>query len=272
MLGIGLTHLLPDADDDLSEILPDYKLAFAFTAFGVVLNLTLEQVALIYLASRKLARENISGASSNSDIINITNEKLLSITEQDSSANKESAGSDEAAEMVASLVQAEGLRELVALYAMELSVSVHSIIIGADIGLLAGSDSLATLVALICAISFHQCVEGLGLGAVLRSVREHDHASRAKLVVFVTLFTCSAPVGIVIGICTSSQGESDAGTAAKGAANALAAGSLLYISLTEMVASYFASPDLVHRPVLKLMMVAAFFLGVASMAVIAIWA
>lgn len=322
MLGIGLMHLLPEADEELSEVVPDYSLAFALTAFGVILNLTMEQVALMYLASCRTkpdgqdqssksdapSNENIAlealehgehcgfvkcehGSHADQAVIkttpfaNINSATLVgprtttpAKTAPTSNARglkeqEEEAGSEEGAEeLVASLVRAEGLRELVALYAMELSVSVHSIIIGVDIGLLAGGGSMTTLVALICAIAFHQCVEGLGLGAVLHSVRAHDRASLTKLAVFVVLFTCSAPVGIVIGICTSSQEESDAGTTAKGAASSLAAGSLLYLSLTEMLASYFASNDLAQRPALKLTMIAAFSLGVASMAIIAIWA
>jgi zinc transporter 1/2/3 len=184
---------------------------------------------------------------------------------------KDSMSDDEhGAELIENLMQAESLRELVSLYAMELSVSVHSIIIGVDIGLLSGGSSLTTLVALICAIAFHQGIEGMGLGTVLRSVG--SSASLTKLAVFVALFICSTPVGIIIGISTSSDGQSDFSVAAKGTANSLAAGSLLYISLTEMVATYFTASDLARRPVLKMLMIACFTAGVAAMAVIAIWA
>ena len=51
MMGIALIHLLPDADVYLLEILPSYSLAFPFTAFGVVLVLTIEQSTLMYMQS-----------------------------------------------------------------------------------------------------------------------------------------------------------------------------------------------------------------------------
>jgi zinc transporter ZupT len=330
MLGIALMHLLPEADEELSEIIPEYSLAFALTAFGIIVNLTMEQVALMCLASRRLAkkalrvpltrneREESSVGMSRTDSMEalehgercgfvkcehgsqftaigkqtpfaginsatlVDPKNILALTPRGTStteevadvksSNDDDAGSDEGAELVAGLIEAQGLRELVALYAMELSVSVHSIIIGVDIGLLAGAGSLTTLVALICAIAFHQTIEGLGLGTVLLSVRGQANASLTKLAVFVALFTCSTPAGILIGICTSSSGQSTAGSVAKGTANALAAGSLLYISLTEMLAAYFSSSDLARRPALKLAMIASFAAGVTFMAVIAVWA
>lgn len=309
MLGIALMHLLPDANEDLSDEVPDYCLAFALTAFGIILNLTMEQMAVMYLAAQKLnsAKNEQSGSElgrTNSSartpdhLHTLENGKGPDCdsakTASTTSSKKESGAtenpmvkhahgdheghdghdrhSEGGAEFVANLMQAESLRELVALYAMELSVSVHSIIIGVDIGLLSDGDSLTSLVALICAIAFHQSVEGMGLGTVLLSVTGHEKASFSKLAVFVTLFTCSTPIGIIIGICTSSSGESSAGVIAKGAANSLAAGSLLYISLTEMVASYFNASDLAHQPRLKLTMILCFSMGITFMAIIAVWA
>lgn len=185
---------------------------------------------------------------------------------------RDDATSDGGAELVASLVRAEGLRELVALYMMEVSISVHSIIIGVDIGLLAGDGTLTTLVALICAMAFHQVIEGMGLGTVLLSVRGQAKASFGKLGTFVAVFICGTPLGIVIGICTASMDHSQAGAAAKGTANALAAGSLLYISLTEMLAHYFGASDLARRPAVRLGMICSFTMAIGFMALIAVWA
>mmetsp|Transcript_35593 Transcript_35593/g.70767 ORF Transcript_35593/g.70767 Transcript_35593/m.70767 type:complete len:381 (-) Transcript_35593:273-1415(-) len=330
MLGIALMHLLPDADEDLSEVYPDYSLAFALTAFGVVLNLTMEQAAVMYLASRKhpvkrqtnpnrgmskassleslehgehcgfvkcehgsgvelSQNKNVPFAGINSatfvspkhhpNVSAAVKEVVEVRQDQDEEQEAESEkdnnlsviGSDEGAEIVAGLMAAESLREIVSLYAMELSISVHSIIIGVDIGLLAGGSNLTTLVALICAIAFHQGVEGMGLGTVLSSVQSGS-TSFSKVAVFIALFTCSTPVGIIIGICTSSDSSNDYAVSAKGTANALAAGSLLYLSLTEMVASYFASSDLARKPTLKMSMIGCFAVGIAFMAIIAIWA
>ena len=187
-----------------------------------------------------------------------------------SAAAEETNSNKDEIELLDSLMEANGMRALITLYVMEMSISVHSIIIGVDMGMLSGRSQLPTLISLICAISFHQFVEGMGLGTILRSMR---HATgNTKVVIFVLMFAMTTPIGIIIGICTSSLPQTNAQEAAKGVANSLAAGSLLFISLTEMVANYFTSPDLIGRPEVKLKMLAVFALGVTFMAVIAIWA
>lgn len=336
MLGIALMHLLPDSDEDLQEIAPDYCLAFAMTAAGVVLNLALEQIALICLAARKrekMARKNsievvkidsttaemrertiehgehcgfvkcehskatdiesapFSGvrashvhAYGDSTVANqaidentqtqhgevpAIDESTLTTASKLAEDIAESEADDEG-EMIANLMDAKTMRDMISLYAMELSISVHSIIIGVDIGLLAGNDQIPTLVSLLVAICFHQFVEGSGLGTILRTMRNAQ--GNTKVIIFVLMFAMTTPLGIFIGIMTSSQPQTPSQVATKGIANALACGSLLYISLTEMIATYFTSPDLIDKPVLKLKMIATFTFGIIAMAIIAIWA
>jgi solute carrier family 39 (zinc transporter), member 1/2/3 len=324
MLGIALMHLLPDANEDLLEACPDYNLAFAIASFGVILNLSFEQFAIIMLAARKLAKQNkakttpVKAVESSDSMMELANvnvehgehcgfvkcahtDKHAHATEKacDSGVNstsnvpgaygtpKDSAVSEdidqavsisdnmstkeeEEAEIIEGLMDATDLRELVSLYAMELSISVHSLIIGVDIGLISSNSQLPTLVSLICAIAFHQCMEGMGLGTVLCGLRKG--ASNAKVLGFVGLFSSTTPIGIIIGICTSTMDQSMAQTTAKGVANALAAGSLLFICLTEMVAAQYSETDLIHRPYVKLFMLGSFAFGVVMLAVIAIWA
>ena len=318
MLGIALMHLLPEADEALADASPDYPLAFALTAFGIVLNLTLEHVALMFLATQRKHKkeqrsleqgdqkavsmealehgehcgfvkcEHNGEASHHADHSSSNTSNANFVTSAPSNPNYDSVPCDaqkvakvaevsghhdehehHEEELVAGLLDAVSLKELVSLYAMEMSVFVHSVIIGVDIGLLAGNSQLPTLVSLLCAISFHQVIEGMGLGTVLRSVL--SASSYTKIMVFVTIFTLSTPVGIIIGICTSSLEESSESEIAKGTANSLAAGSLLYISLTEMVGNYFSAKDLADRPRVQLGMIGCFSLGIAFMALIAIW-
>jgi zinc transporter 1/2/3 len=47
---------------------------------------------------------------------------------------------------------------------MEISVSIHSFIIGIALGSSAGAENVPSLQALLIAICFHQFFEGLGLG------------------------------------------------------------------------------------------------------------
>eukprot|EP01034_Spumella_vulgaris_P021836 gene21836-27907_t len=172
-------------------------------------------------------------------------------------------------DLFVNVMNSNSLRDLVTAYVMEISIAVHSIIIGVDLGIL-GQGELTTLVSLMIALSFHQFVEGVGLGATIQNSR--SSLGNTKVMGFIAIFSSTMPLGILIGILTSSAPESETQTAFKGAANAIAAGSLLYISLTEMVGSYFNEPDLNDRALLKVGMMISFGIGIAFMAVIAVWA
>lgn len=331
MLGIALMHLLPDANSDLIEVFPEYDLAFAITCFGIVLNLSLEQLAIILLESYSINEKsknnnneftiefdsnglklknqkpliNIESYQSNkpnptttiehgehcgfvkcehnhdnnhdieslpnpSIVGNNDNNKMISEVgtniEEDIESLKDT---DVEKELLNTLVASQGIKDIITLYAMELSISVHSIIIGVDIGLLSG-DNLATLISLIIAISFHQFVEGLGLGT--NFLNSKTMLGNKKIIIFIIIFSTTTSIGIIIGILTSSLKQNNTQVAAKGIANSLACGSLLYISLTEMLANYFSSIDLINRPKLKLLMIIHFTIGISFMAILANWA
>ena len=169
------------------------------------------------------------------------------------------------------LMNTNNLKDLVSIYTMEFSIAIHSIIIGVDIGLLSASSELVTLISLIIAISFHQFVEGFSLGSNLSSQSAHT-LGHSKIITFVVIFAITVPIGIVIGICTSELEETDTDVIARGSANAIAAGTLLYISLAEMISEYFEAKDLKYQPTVKMFMLLSLALGTASMAVLANWA
>ncbi len=176
----------------------------------------------------------------------------------------------EEAVILQNVLNSVGLRAMITAYVMEISIAVHSIIIGVDLGLLGHSDEVPTLVSLIIALSFHQFIEGVGLGSTIQASKAS--LGNSKIMGFVAIFSLTMPIGILIGILTSSDSESRGQLIGKGVANSFAAGSLLYISLTEMVGSYFHAHALAHQPMVKLTMVASFAFGAIIMAVIAIWA
>jgi zinc transporter 1/2/3 len=353
MLGIALMHLLADAQEDLSQVQPNYNLSYAITSLGIIINLCIEQFVLIYIQS--LPNPSHLTSNSDCDVERITevlshDEMLISTrTGSDSFVNNAYSNQDIASsreadigsildipvsecepsylelnytapplegdtrqqqalscdhyqtidhhnhqtmtmmngpaarnliqqpfhrehenELFDNIIKFNNLRSLITLYSMEISVSVHSVIIGVGIGLLSREENLSTLIPLIVAISFHQFVEGLGLGTNI--INSLQFLSSIKVISFVIIFALTCPIGIIIGIMTASQPDSVQKTYAKGVTNALAAGSLLYISLAEMVANYFSAPDLIKRPMLKLMMLASFSLGVVILAIVAIWA
>jgi len=273
MLGIALMHLLADAQEDLSEVQPNYNLSYAIASLGIIINLSIEQGVLIYIQSlpdsEPLSSSLPDSERVSSSSLSPTNDDAERMTTVESHEEMISHHEHEN-DLIKNLIKFNNLRAIITLYSMEISISVHSIIIGVGIGLLSGQENLGTLIPLIVAISFHQFVEGLGLGTNI--ITSQTLLSNMKIISFVIIFALTCPIGIVIGILTASQPESDVKTYAKGITNALAAGSLLYISLAEMVSNYFSSPDLIKRPLLKLMMLGSFSLGVAALAIIAIWA
>jgi zinc transporter 1/2/3 len=76
--------------------------------------------------------------------------------------------------------------------------------------------------------------------------------------------------GAVIGI--TSVSTSDSATLLQGCFNAVAAGSLLYSALVEMIAEDFSATELNDLPVVKAWMYSALALGAGSMALLAIYA
>ena len=114
------------------------------------------------------------------------------------------------------------------------------------------------------------------------------------MLLFIIVFVCSTPLGVMIGMLSQSQEETDGQIVAKGAAEAIGAGSLLYVALVEMLPDVFdrehaslaglsqpsSNPNNANTvsskdgPGTKTMMIQilSVSLGVAFMAVIAVWA
>ena len=172
--------------------------------------------------------------------------------------------------ILGNVLNSNGLQTLITAYVLEISIAVHSVIIGVDLGLLSSPSENVTIITLMVALCFHQFIEGVGLGSAIQASR--GSLGDSKVIGFVLIFSFTMSLGVIIGIATSSENSSAAQDIAKGVANSFAAGSLLYISLSEMVASYFGASDLKHRPRLRLSMLASFSLGVLIMAIIAVWA
>eukprot|EP01038_Epipyxis_sp_PR26KG_P007248 gene7248-9880_t len=340
MLGIALIHLLADANADLSEVVPDYNLAFALTCLGIILVLSIEQFALILAKSPSkiksesndlrlldnrprldVDKKNIemeeghvhnedcgfvkcehnhapvedttkifNTSEKKSSTVMVTQKGIVKLSSNNISELKITQSSDNKvhnqsytsnadindmndeneAEIFAGIMKANTLQQLITAYAMEVSIAVHSLIIGFDMGLLSGTANLATLAALLIAISFHQFIEGIGIGVTIIDSR---HAlGTIKVFIFQLIFCSTVSIGIIVGILTSSQQNESVTPAVLGTANSLAAGSLLYVSLTEMLGNYFMRADLNGNGKVKASMIGSFAAGVAFAALLAVWA
>jgi zinc transporter ZupT len=292
--------LLPESNDQLSSLVPNYgSLAFPLSGAGVVLTLAMEQLALILLA----ARRNHTVRNRHHTITSALDQEVeleSSQTASTSGKNAESlmipgtspvsanCGHDHGAEMLLELGDVSTLHELVTLHALELSIAVHSIILGVEYGL---QTSGKTLLALTLALGFHQCLEGVAVGAALQAFQKQQdnlhrqsgnsaatHGfSRCKLWSFLLVFASSISLGVAIGLAlSSSQAESAANETLQGVFGAVASGSLLYVSLAEQIGRYFsheagssATGQLDTRT--RMIMLFSFSVGAGAMSTLATW-
>mmetsp|Transcript_5318 Transcript_5318/g.12155 ORF Transcript_5318/g.12155 Transcript_5318/m.12155 type:complete len:401 (+) Transcript_5318:99-1301(+) len=347
MIGVALCHLLKESEHDLHEVQHDYTLSFALCGLGIIITLTMEQGAIIYLSSLntngskgavggsatvtsnagsdrrgeiQLQHQGVDEHGEHCGFVKCEHveddaDEVLKYSQTGPVGQKDVEGgvhvhahlhqvlpgkgksvdsdgehayahvachAHEEQEMVNKLLSTKTMQQTVALYAMEISISIHSVIIGLDIGLSTGSNSgqMAALISLVVAIAFHQFVEGVGLGAVLcdsttaRAAKLNSGGGLAhyKLAMFASIFVLSLPIGIIAGILSSGEEETPGQVGFRGAANAVASGSLLYIGLAEMAAPYFSDPELNTKPGLKVCMLALFSAGMGAMALLGYWA
>ena len=139
-------------------------------------------------------------------------------------------------------------------------------IIGFNLGILT-NDDLSEIKTLMVALGFHQFFEGFSLGTMLIDIQKLSWNSN---ILFILAFALTTPIGIVIGILTTSTTASDH---ANGVINALAGGFLIYGGLVEILHEEFAREtskkvSIQQRP----MMCVSMILGAACMAILAIWA
>jgi len=164
---------------------------------------------------------------------------------------------------------------------LEGAIACHSIIIGIMLG---GTDDYKTLGVLLAAFAFHQFFEGISLGSASLQAAYSPRVA----VAFLLVFALSVPLGMLIGLNVPATTQ---GQKIQAWFSCIAAGSLIYTAMVEMVAEDFA--HLVHthsshgqfqggKPVVKristadqvkaMYMYLAFVAGLASMTVLANWA
>ncbi len=165
-----------------------------------------------------------------------------------------------------SIVKEDRQRSVIKSIILEGCVSLHSVLIGLSVG---NMKDYTELGAFLVAISFHQLLEGISLGA---ASMQASHDKRTTFVFFF-LFVLSLPLGIVIGI---SLPQTPYAKAVAACVSCIAAGSLIYTALVEMVAEDFAHISTAikdRETAIKAgAMYLSFFAGCAFMAVLAQWA
>jgi zinc transporter ZupT len=126
-----------------------------------------------------------------------------------------------------SIIVEDPRRSVIKSIVLEAAIAIHSVIIGVSLG---GAEE--GLPVLLAAFAFHQVFEGISLG----SASLQAGYSYKTALIFMAVFALSIPIGIIIGLNVPSTPDGDKMKAFFGC---LAAGSLIYTSLVEMVAEDF---------------------------------
>ena len=199
MLSVGLIHLLYDGVSRLVLVNTKYPaLGYTLATVGAILVLGFEQVAVMIIGSIKVDSNSAKSIAVHEKNVETGVEVLETHAEENSNTSDHNHNHDHAIMMIA---DTDSLNVIVKAYMMEISIAVHSVIIGVALGGSVGKAELTTLIGLIIAICFHQFFEGLGLGIVIERARLQ--LGRKKMIIFALTFALTVPAGVVIGILTS---------------------------------------------------------------------
>lgn len=261
---------MAEANEQLSSVL-EYPLSFSVTGFGIVILLTIEQgISMRKIASQTHYQEN--GGENYPDGVqleSIESGKEISVQDEDLS-HKNLHTNCHTSLPIKDLVEANSLKDLVSAYALEVSTAIHSVVIGFELGTLSEYKTIAILLAVLC---FHQFVEGLGVGSVIKVSQKQ--LGKVKVVTFILVFATTVPLGVIVGLLVKPfTGEEETVTQflIEGIVTSVAAGAMIYISLVEMISEYFNNPEIQGNFSLRVSMLVLFFLGYASMNIIGVWA
>lgn len=154
-------------------------------------------------------------------------------------------------------------------YILELGILSHSIFIGITLGVTSGNNFISLLIA----IAFHQFFEGVGLGARISEIQVKNWCKPALMVL---MFSITTSIGIAIGILIRSgySSTSSVSLTVQGVFDSISAGILIYTGLVDLVGRELSiDSDFGKKPwSIRILYLIALYLGVASMAVIGVWA
>lgn len=150
----------------------------------------------------------------------------------------------------------------------EVSICVHSLVIGLSLGLTSSSE----FVALFIAIIFHQFLEGIALG----SVTAESGLGNKYVLLFAAIYSITTPIGIAIGIGVreSLDPNSPAMLYTTGILDSIAAGALIYLSLGDHMNSIRIHAKWMRQSSVSIQLACftCFYVGASILLILAIWA
>ena len=275
MMGIGFIHLLNDGVSRLASISVGYPaLGYTLATVGAMVVLGFEQIALTLVNQIKTEEVAPKKAIGNNEHSEFGVGGAANRTEEIEDTH-EHAHEHAHEHPVVMISGTASLSVIVKAYMMELSIAVHSVVIGVALGSMAGKEREQPLQALLIGVCFHQFFEGMGLGCVVDQAR--IELGKVKVILFALTFALTVPMGVFVGILITDDQSLENGptldeTLTAGCLNSIAAGIVIYVALVEMVVDDFQAASIVGNIPLKLKMFTALIIGNLAMAILVIWA
>lgn len=160
-------------------------------------------------------------------------------------------------------------QQIAAFLILEFGVIFHSVIIGLNLGSVGPEFSV-----LFPVIVFHQCFEGLGIGARMSAIPFPKRLSWLPWALC-TAYGLTTPIAIAIGLGLRTTYNADSFTAniVSGVLDATSAGILIYTGLVELLARDFLyNPELTRNSKRLTFMLVCLFVGAGLMALLGKWA
>jgi len=142
-------------------------------------------------------------------------------------------------------IPSSNIQEQVVAIMFEIGCIFHSFIIGLTLGV--DQSDIATVRALLIALSFHQFLEGVALGSFITQA----FLPRWKSISMVVVYSLTCPAGIAIGlrVADSYNASSVTALAVQGVLNGVSGGLLLYIALVQLIAEDFSRREVEPSPI-----------------------
>ncbi|ORY43553.1 Zinc/iron permease [Neocallimastix californiae] len=231
IVGVAFIHILIPGDQLLISKNSPYffrekhpHFCGALVIIGIIFSHLIQVLMSHVLQTRvvkKKNKESIDNTSSES-------EKTLSITSiKDITENRPRKILDEVV---------DNREKQVVFYLVEISVAIHTIIIGSALGI----SSIDKIIPLIIALAFHQFYGGIAISSIFLEAK----FTRIKpYLVMIALFTLTLPVGAFLGIILRESFNDDDSTSIgiQGCINIIASGILIYDSLASILSRQTSS-------------------------------
>jgi ZIP zinc/iron transport family len=257
---LALVHVIPHGNEQLA-VLVSYPVGPCCAMFGILCMLITDNLTRVFLAN---TRVSTLGAEATVEEATVGVAVAEAIKPAQSVDMEEFTPDWNDNSSVGSLV----LQDQITAYMFEVGCLIHSLLIGLTLGV--ATNDRQEAIALCCALTFHQLLEGIGYGSVIARAR----FSMTTSIIMVATYALMTPVGVAIGmgVADSYDPGSTAALATQGTLEAISGGMLLYIAMVQLMAEDFARTDPHLRCIwFRLGTYAMFVLGAACMAIIAIW-